>query len=107
MFRGSLVALVTPMTDAGDVDPVAFGRLLDWHRQQGSDGIVVAGTTGESPTVTAAEVEELLRIAVQRVGGHLPVIAGTGGGVVSTVRITSLEGALWLLLASVAVAVIV
>lgn len=78
MFRGSLVALVTPMTDAGDVDPVAFGRLLDWHRQQGSDGIVVAGTTGESPTVTAAEVEELLRISVQRVGGHLPVIAGTG-----------------------------
>lgn len=78
MFRGSLVALVTPMTAAGDVDPVAFGRLLDWHRQQGSDGIVVGGTTGESPTVTAAEIEELLQIAVQRVGGHVPLIAGTG-----------------------------
>lgn len=78
MFRGSLVALVTPMTESGDVDYVAFGRLLDWHVGQGSDGIVVAGTTGESATVTAAEAAELLQIAVQRVGGRMPVIAGTG-----------------------------
>jgi 4-hydroxy-tetrahydrodipicolinate synthase len=78
MFRGSLVALVTPMTESGDVDFVAFGRLLDWHAGQGSDGIVVAGTTGESATVTAAEAAELLQIAVQRVGGRMPVIAGTG-----------------------------
>lgn len=78
MFRGSLVALVTPMTETGEVDTVAFGRLLDWHVQQGSDGIVVAGTTGESATVTAAEAAELLQIAVQRVGGRMPVIAGTG-----------------------------
>lgn len=78
MFRGSLVALVTPMTESGDVDTVAFGRLLDWHVQQGSDGIVVAGTTGESATVTAGEAAELLQIAVQRVGGRMPVIAGTG-----------------------------
>ncbi len=56
MFRGSLVALVTPMTASGDVDHVAFGRLLDWHARQGTDGIVVAGTTGESPTVSAAEI---------------------------------------------------
>jgi len=78
MFRGSLVALVTPMTESGDVDHVAFGRLLDWHARQGSDGIVVAGTTGESPTVTATEAAELLQIAVQQVGGRVPVIAGTG-----------------------------
>lgn len=78
MFRGSLVALVTPMTESGDVDHVAYGRLLDWHLRQGSDGIVVAGTTGESATVTATEVAELLQIAVQRVGGRMPVIAGTG-----------------------------
>ncbi len=78
MFRGSLVALVTPMTESGDVDHVAFGRLLDWHVQQGTDGIIVAGTTGESATVTAAEAAELLQIAVQRVGGRMPVIAGTG-----------------------------
>lgn len=79
MFRGSLVALVTPMTESGDVDHVAFGRLLDWHAREGTDGIVIAGTTGESPTVTAAEAAELLQIAVQRIGGRMPVIAGTGG----------------------------
>lgn len=79
MFRGSLVALVTPMTESGDVDHVAFGRLLDWHARQGTDGIVIAGTTGESATVTAAEAAELLQIAVQRIGGRMPVIAGTGG----------------------------
>ena len=79
MFRGSLVALVTPMTESGDVDHVAFGRLLDWHARHGSDGVVIAGTTGESPTVSAAEAAELLQIAVQRVGGRMPIIAGTGG----------------------------
>lgn len=79
MFRGSLVALVTPMTESGDVDHVAFGRLLDWHAREGTDGIVVCGTTGESPTVTAGEAAELLQIAVQRIGGRIPVIAGTGG----------------------------
>jgi 4-hydroxy-tetrahydrodipicolinate synthase len=78
MFRGSLVALVTPMTTSGDVDHVAFGRLLDWHAREGTDGIVVGGTTGESPTVSAAEIAQLLQIAVQRVGGRIPVIAGTG-----------------------------
>jgi 4-hydroxy-tetrahydrodipicolinate synthase len=79
MFRGSLVALVTPMTESGDVDFVAFGRLLDWHAREGSDGVIICGTTGESPTVTAAEAVELLQIAVQRIGGRMPVIAGTGG----------------------------
>lgn len=78
MFRGSLVALVTPMTESGDVDLVAFGRLLDWHAREGSDGLVIGGTTGESATVTASEAAELLQIAVQRVGGRLPIIAGTG-----------------------------
>ncbi len=79
MFRGSLVALVTPMTESGDVDHVAFGRLLDWHVREGSDGIVVGGTTGESATLTTAESAELVQVAVQRLGGRLPVIAGTGG----------------------------
>jgi 4-hydroxy-tetrahydrodipicolinate synthase len=79
MFRGSLVALVTPMTESGDIDHVAFGRLLDWHAHEGTDGLVVGGTTGESATVTAEESAELLQVAVQRLGGRLPVIAGTGG----------------------------
>ena len=78
MFRGSLVALVTPMTESGEVDRLAFGRLLDWHGRQGTDGIVICGTTGESATVTAAETAELLQLAVQRIGGRIPVIAGTG-----------------------------
>ena len=78
MFRGSLVALVTPMTESGEVDHVAFGRLLDWHGRQGTDGIVICGTTGESATVTPAETAELLQLAVQRIGGRIPVIAGTG-----------------------------
>ena len=79
MFRGSLVALVTPMTESGEIDHVAFGRLLDWHAREGSDGVIVGGTTGESATITAAESAELLQIAVQRLGSRLPVIAGTGG----------------------------
>ncbi len=84
MFRGSIVALVTPMTDSGAVDFPAWMRLLDWHLQQGSDGVVVAGTTGESSTLTPAEVAELLRIAVEHLGGKMPVIAGTGSA--STAR---------------------
>ncbi len=78
MFRGSLVALVTPMTESGEVDHVAFGRLLDWHAREGTDGVVICGTTGESATISAAEAGQLLQIAVQRIGGRIPVIAGTG-----------------------------
>jgi 4-hydroxy-tetrahydrodipicolinate synthase len=78
MFRGSIVALVTPMGEAGEVDFGAFEALLDWHAEQGSDGVVVAGTTGEAATLLASEIEELLRRAVRRLGGRVPVIAGTG-----------------------------
>ena len=78
MFRGSLVALVTPMTESGELDHVAFGRLLDWQLRNGTDGVVIAGTTGESATLSAVETVELLQIAVQRLSGRMPVIAGTG-----------------------------
>ncbi|MFO1377805.1 MAG: 4-hydroxy-tetrahydrodipicolinate synthase [Steroidobacteraceae bacterium] len=78
MFHGSIVALVTPMTDAGEVDFDAYESLLEWHLAEGSDGVVVMGTTGESPTVTTAEGEELLERAVRRLSGRVPVIAGTG-----------------------------
>lgn len=84
MFRGSIVALVTPMAESGEVDFEAFDSLLDWHAGQGTDGVVVLGTTGESPTVTADEGEELLRRAVRRLGGQLPVIAGTGTNATAT-----------------------
>jgi 4-hydroxy-tetrahydrodipicolinate synthase len=78
MFRGSIVALVTPMGEAGEVDFGAFEALLDWHAERGTDAVVIAGTTGEGATLLAVEIEELLRRAVRRLGGRLPVIAGTG-----------------------------
>jgi 4-hydroxy-tetrahydrodipicolinate synthase len=78
MFRGSIVALVTPMSEAGAVDFDAYESLLDWHLQQGTDGIVIVGTTGEGPTVTPEETAQLLERAVRRLGGRIPVIAGTG-----------------------------
>lgn len=78
MFHGSLVALVTPMTTAGDFDRDAFARLIDWHVEQGSDGLVVVGTTGESATLDEGEHCAVLRAAVELAAGRLPVIAGTG-----------------------------
>ena len=77
-FAGSIVALVTPMVESGGLDFAAWDRLLDWHASAGTDGIVVCGTTGESPTVTAAEAGELIRRARARLRGRLPLIAGTG-----------------------------
>ena len=78
MFTGSMVAIVTPMTADGSLDWPAWDRLLDFQRAEGSNGIVVAGTTGESPALTVEEIEELARRAVARCRGALPVIVGTG-----------------------------
>ncbi|MHB8759380.1 MAG: 4-hydroxy-tetrahydrodipicolinate synthase, partial [Thiobacillus sp.] len=76
--RGSLVAIVTPMSDDGALDLGALRRLVDWHIEQGTDGIVIVGTTGESPTVSFDEHCLLIRTAVEQAGGRVPVIAGTG-----------------------------
>ncbi len=78
MFTGSLVALVTPMLPDGGLDLPRFRALIDWHVEQGTDGLVIVGTTGESPTVSAEEHCQLIRIAVEQAAGRLPVIAGTG-----------------------------
>lgn len=78
MFRGSIVAVVTPMQIDGSVDYQAFARLLDWHVQAGTSAIVAVGTTGESATLSYAEQAEVIRFVVAEVGGRLPVIAGTG-----------------------------
>jgi len=78
MFRGSLAALVTPMTADGGLDFPAWERLLDFHVHEGSDGIVIAGTTGESPTLSLEEIEELTRRAVARCAGKLAIIVGAG-----------------------------
>jgi 4-hydroxy-tetrahydrodipicolinate synthase len=78
MFKGSIPALVTPMRADGSLDFEAWERLLDFHVAEGSDGVVVAGTTGESPTLEVAEIEELVRRARPRVDGKMPLIAGSG-----------------------------
>ena len=79
MITGSLVAIVTPMREDGSLDLARFRQLIDWHVAEGTDGIVVVGTTGESPTVDFDEHKELIRIAVQHSHGRIPIIAGTGG----------------------------
>ncbi len=79
MITGSLVAIVTPMHEDGRLDFGSFKKLIDWHVAEGTDGIVVVGTTGESPTVDFDEHKELIRIAVQHSRGRIPIIAGTGG----------------------------
>jgi 4-hydroxy-tetrahydrodipicolinate synthase len=76
---GSIVAIVTPMFDDGGIDFVSLRRLCDWHVEQGTHGIVIVGTSGESPTVNFEEHCELIRVAVGHVKGRIPVIAGTGG----------------------------
>ncbi|HXI47621.1 MAG TPA: 4-hydroxy-tetrahydrodipicolinate synthase [Steroidobacteraceae bacterium] len=78
MFSGSMVAIVTPMTADGGLDWPAWDQLLDFHAREGSDGIVVAGTTGESPALSVDEVEELTRRAVARCRGKVKVIVGAG-----------------------------
>jgi 4-hydroxy-tetrahydrodipicolinate synthase len=78
MFSGSLVAIVTPMTEGGALDWAAWDRLMDFHLSEGTDGIVVAGTTGESPVLSIEEIEELTRRAVARCRGRLKVIVGAG-----------------------------
>ena len=78
MFKGSIPALVTPMRDDGTIDFDAWDTLLDFHLQQGTDGVVVGGTTGESPVLERSELEELVRRARVRVAGRMPVIAGSG-----------------------------
>ena len=75
---GSLVAIVTPMRDDGALDLDALRRLVDWHIAEGTDGIVVVGTTGESPTVDFDEHCLLIRTTVEQAAGRVPVIAGTG-----------------------------
>jgi 4-hydroxy-tetrahydrodipicolinate synthase len=78
MVTGSIVAIVTPMQDDGQLDLVRFKSLIDWHIREGTDGIVVVGTTGESPTVNFDEHKALIRLAVDHAAGRIPVIAGTG-----------------------------
>ncbi|HEV2612768.1 MAG TPA: 4-hydroxy-tetrahydrodipicolinate synthase [Noviherbaspirillum sp.] len=79
MIQGSIVAIVTPMHEDGSLDLPGLRKLIDWHIAEGTDGIVIVGTTGESPTVSVDEHCELIKVAVQHTAKRIPVIAGTGG----------------------------
>ncbi len=83
MIKGSLVALVTPMLADGEVDEDRLGRLIDWHIEQGTDGIVAVGTTGESATLDEDEHCHVIRRTVELAAGRVPVIAGTGANATS------------------------
>ena len=92
MFKGSIPALITPMHEDGSVDLAAWDRLLDFHLAEGTDGVVVGGTTGESPTLDEGELAALIGRAKERLAGRLPVIAGCGGN--STARSVRLSRAI-------------
>jgi 4-hydroxy-tetrahydrodipicolinate synthase len=99
VLKGSLVALVTPFDDHNRVDYAALKRLIDFHVAEGSDGLVIAGTTGESATLATDEHIELIGRAVEMSAGRLPIIAGTGSnstaqtvGLSVAVRDTGIDG---------------
>jgi 4-hydroxy-tetrahydrodipicolinate synthase len=102
VFSGTHVAIVTPFRDDGEIDWQAWSRLIDWHMASGTTGVVVGGTTGESPTLTEAELIELTRRARAQAAGRLQVIVGCGtnstASTVERVRLYSGEGVDGLLL---------
>ncbi len=75
---GSIPALITPFAEDGSIDLATFRALIDWHIAEGSDALVVVGTTGESPTVDFEEHHTVIATAVEHAAGRIPVIAGTG-----------------------------
>ena len=91
MFKGSFVAIVTPFHEDGSVNFEKFIELCNWHIEQGTDGLVVLGTTGESSTMTHEEDEEVVRCAVATVKGRIPVIAGAGSNCTDTALMKSIE----------------
>jgi 4-hydroxy-tetrahydrodipicolinate synthase len=101
-FAGSHVAIVTPFRDDGEIDWQAWSRLVDWHQASGTTGIVVGGTTGESPTITEAELIELTRRAREQAAGRMQIIVGCGTSSTATtverVRLYSGQGVDGLLL---------
>ena len=77
MFRGSIVALITPFRNGG-IDEAALQSLVEWHIEQGTHGLVPVGTTGESPTLSHAEHERVVELVIEAAAGRVPVIAGAG-----------------------------
>ena len=78
MFKGSMVALITPMRSDGSVDEKAFAEFVEWQIAEGTEGLVPVGTTGESPTLSHEEHKRVVEICVEVARGRVPVIAGAG-----------------------------
>ncbi len=78
VFKGVGTAIITPMLESGEVDYESYGRLIDWQIAEGVNAIIAAGTTGEGSTLSDEEHRDVVKYTVERVGGKVPVIAGTG-----------------------------
>lgn len=89
MFKGSMVAIITPMLEDGSIDKETLRNLVEWHIKSGTDAIVAAGTTGESATLDADEQLEVISLVVKQAAGRIPVIAGTGSNSTrTTIKLT-------------------
>lgn len=91
MIKGSMVALVTPFTEDGSVDFKRVRELVEWHVQEGTDAILVLGTTAETPTLTTEEEDEIVRITIEQVAGRIPVVVGSGSNNTAKAVETSLK----------------
>lgn len=91
IFKGSGVAIVTPMHDNGEVNYEQFAKLLEFQIANGTDAIIVCGTTGESSTLSHEEHLEVIRYCIKTVAGRIPVIAGTGSNCTETAVYLSKE----------------
>ena len=91
IFRGSGVAIVTPMHDNGEVNYESFGKLIEFQIENGTDAIIVCGTTGESSTLTHEEHLDVIRYCIKAVNGRVPVVAGTGSNCTQTAVYLSRE----------------
>ena len=78
MITGSIVALITPFDEDGNVSYDRLAGLVEWHISEKTDGILVLGTTAETPTLTDEEEERIVRKVIEKAGGRVPVIAGSG-----------------------------
>ena len=91
IFKGAGVAIVTPMTETGEVNYPKLAELLDYQIENGTDAIIICGTTGESSTLTHEEHLEAIRFTVEHVAGRVPVVAGTGSNCTQTAVYLSQE----------------
>lgn len=78
MIQGSMVALITPFNEDGSVNLKRQAELIDWHIENGTDGILILGTTAETPSLTAAEQEDIVRVSIDAANGRKPIIVGSG-----------------------------